>query len=126
MRNTAQADGSASSAPSAESQSARSADAAHCVLPNDHANAAIEGRWITFEYCVSLVAVTLRQSSRPVFIKADARIWIRSLPYCLISLLFGWWGIPWGIVYTPVTIFANLTGGCDITAQVEANSGAKT
>ncbi len=25
----------------------------------------------------------------------------------LFSLLFGWWGIPWGIVFTPVQIFRN-------------------
>ncbi len=27
----------------------------------------------------------------------------------LLSLFFGWWGIPWGILMTPVQVFRNLT-----------------
>jgi hypothetical protein len=76
------------------------------------------GRWVTFEYCISLIAVTLRRTSRPIYLKPGQEAWLRSLPYVGVSLLLGWWGLPWGAIYTPVTIFANLTGGCDITAQV--------
>ena len=75
-------------------------------------------RKVIFEYCISLIAVTLRRTSRPMHIKANQWAWVRGLPYVGISLLFGWWGLPWGLIYTPVTVFANLTGGCDITAQV--------
>jgi hypothetical protein len=28
----------------------------------------------------------------------------------LISLLFGWWGFPWGLIMTPVQIVRNLVG----------------
>jgi len=56
-------------------------------------------------------------------LRPGQRAWVRGLPYCLVSLLFGWWGLPWGVVLTPVTIFSNLTGGRDITSQVrETNS----
>jgi hypothetical protein len=88
------------------------------VRLGEGAESAGGGRWVVFEYCISLVAVTFRQQSRPFFIEADGISWVRSLPYVLVSLLFGWWGLPWGVIYTPVTIFTNLTGGCDITAQV--------
>jgi hypothetical protein len=71
-----------------------------------------------FEYCISLIVVTLRRPSRPVFIRPGEAAWIRGLPYVGLSLLFGWWGLPWGIIYTPVTIFTNLSGGCHITPQV--------
>ena len=84
---------------------------------------ASDGRWVVFEYCVSLIAVTLRRPSRPIYLKLGKPAWIRSLPYVCISILFGWWGLPWGVILTPVTIFANLTGGCDITAQVRASGG---
>ena len=30
----------------------------------------------------------------------------------------GWWGVPWGIIYTPLTIFTNLFGGQDVTDEV--------
>jgi hypothetical protein len=84
-----------------------------------------EGRWIVFEYCISLVAVTLRRTSRPVFVRADERAWLHGMPYSCISFLFGWWGLPWGVIYTPVTIFSNFTGGCDITAQVREAACAR-
>ena len=77
-----------------------------------------DDRWVVFEYCISVIAVTLRRPSRPFRLKSGQRAWVRGLPYVLISLLFGWWGLPWGIIYTPLTIFANLSGGCDITAHV--------
>jgi len=36
---------------------------------------------------------------------------IASLPYCLITFLLGWWGIPWGFLLTPAIIWRNLGGG---------------
>ncbi len=29
-----------------------------------------------------------------------------------LSLLFGWWGVPWGIVYTPIQVMKNFVGIC--------------
>jgi hypothetical protein len=118
MRNTANLNPTAIPAPSAESQPAPPAAAVKELFSNDRANPDRGGRWVAFEYCLSFVVVTLRRTSRPRFIADGDRAWVRGLPYCLISLFFGWWGVPWGLVYTPVTIFANLTGGCDITAQL--------
>lgn len=89
------------------------------VSPDQVANLDPDGDdWVVFEYCISLVAVTLRRPSRPIRIRAGQRAWVRGLPYVGVSLLFGWWGLPWGIIYTPVTIYTNLCGGCDITAQI--------
>jgi hypothetical protein len=77
-----------------------------------------DDRWVVFEFCISLMVVTLRRPSRPIRIRSDQRAWVRGLPYTGVSLLCGWWGLPWGVVYTPLTIFTNLRGGCDITAQI--------
>jgi len=44
----------------------------------------------------------------------------RGLVFSVISLLFGWWGLPWGVIYTPMTMFTNLSGGCDVTDEVWA------
>jgi hypothetical protein len=77
-----------------------------------------DGRqWVVYEYCISLIAVTLRRPSRPILVKPEWA-WVRGLPYVGVSLFLGWWGLPWGIIYTPLTIFTNLSGGCHITAQV--------
>jgi hypothetical protein len=38
----------------------------------------------------------------------------------MLSLLFGWWGIPMGILYTALALVTNLSGGCDVTDEVSA------
>jgi hypothetical protein len=35
--------------------------------------------------------------------------------------LLGWWGFPWGFIYTPQVIAKNLQGGVDVTANVLAS-----
>lgn len=90
----------------------------------EFAESATEGRWVLFEFCISCIAVTFRRTSRPTFIKPGSRAWVHGLPYSLVSLFAGWWGVPWGFVYTPVTIFSNLTGGSDITAQIRESGCA--
>jgi hypothetical protein len=36
----------------------------------------------------------------------------------MVTLLFGWWGIPWGIIYTFSTLFKNINGGRNVTTEV--------
>ena len=52
------------------------------------------------------------------FIKADQNAFLKSLPWTLTSLLFGWWGIPWGIIYTFSTLANNIKGGRNVTNEV--------
>jgi hypothetical protein len=118
MPDTADGEFGANSTPTAKSQSALLTSAESQHISDQHADPEDLGRWVQYEYCISLVAVTLRRTSRPIFLRPGQRAWVRGLPYVAISLLLGWWGLPWGIIYTPLTIFTNLTGGCDITAQV--------
>lgn len=42
------------------------------------------------------------------------------LPYCLGTLLLGWWGIPWGPIYTVQAIAKNLRGGVVLSSQDHA------
>jgi hypothetical protein len=78
------------------------------------------GRFVFFEYCISLIAVTLRRPTDVYFLRADQYAIPRALPYIIVSLLLGWWGLPWGLIYTPLTLFTNLSGGRDVTHQVWA------
>ncbi len=75
-------------------------------------------RFVFFEYCISLVFVTLRRPSSIVLLRRGERGLIRGLPYTVLSLLLGWWGLPWGLIYTPLALFTNLRGGRDVTAEV--------
>jgi hypothetical protein len=75
-------------------------------------------RFVTYHYCISVGFVTFRRTS-PIFLVITrlGRI-MRGTPYSLISFLLGWYGIPWGIVYTPMCLFINSRGGEDMTRQV--------
>lgn len=76
------------------------------------------GRFVFFEYCISFLIFSLRRPSAICFVRPDEWGWVRGLPYTLISLLMGWWGLPWGVIYTPMVLVNNMSGGCDVTAQV--------
>jgi hypothetical protein len=74
-------------------------------------------RLVFYEYCISLIFITLRRPSRVVRLPPGSTGLLRGLPYTIISLLLGWWGLPWGLLYTPLTLWTNLTGGREISSQ---------
>jgi hypothetical protein len=76
-------------------------------------------RFVFFEYCISFLIFTLRHSSPIFFVRAGQWAWVRGLPFSLVSVVLGWWGVPWGVVYTPLTIVANSLGGRDITSEIQ-------
>jgi hypothetical protein len=76
------------------------------------------GRIVFYEYCISFGLVTLRRPSRVYLLRRGSKGLVRGIPYTLFSLLLGWWGVPWGLIYTPLTWLTNLSGGLDITAQL--------
>ena len=77
-------------------------------------------RFVFFEVCISLIFLTLRRPTEVYFLRANDLGVARGLPYTLTSLLLGWWGVPWGIIYTPLVLLTNVSGGCDVTRQVRA------
>ena len=74
-------------------------------------------RLVFYEYCISLIFITLRRPSRLVRLPPGSRGLLRGLPYTIISLFCGWWGLPWGLIYTPLTMWTNLTGGREVSSQ---------
>ena len=75
-----------------------------------------DDRLVFFEYCISLIFFSLRRPSAPVRLRPGRRSWTKRLPYTILTLLLGWWCLPWGLVYTPLVLWTNLTGGRRITA----------
>jgi hypothetical protein len=76
-----------------------------------------------FSYVISLLVVTLRRHSKSVLLKDSdrmARI-IKSLPYIALSFFLGWWGFPWGFIYTPWSIIENLGGGINSSDLLKGN-----
>jgi hypothetical protein len=79
------------------------------------------GKFVIFLYCLSILVLTFKRPSDIYFIRAGESALSRKLGFTLISVLFGWWGIPWGPIYTIESIAVNLGGGKDVTQDVIAS-----
>jgi hypothetical protein len=75
-------------------------------------------RLVFFEFCISLIVVSVHCVSALHLIRPGRWAWLSGLPYSLVSLLLGWWGVPMGLLCTPLTLWTNFTGGRDVTAEV--------
>lgn len=79
------------------------------------------GRFVFYEFTISIIILTFKRSSDIFYVPPGGSLVAKGLPYILVSLLLGWWGIPWGPIYTVGTIFTNLNGGQDVTNAVAAD-----
>ncbi len=75
-------------------------------------------RFVTFDYCISAIFMTFRESSHVYFVRAGESAVAMGLRFTAVSLLLGWWGIPWGPVYTISSVARNFRGGRDVTAEI--------
>lgn len=76
------------------------------------------GKFVVFEYTISILIMTFKRSSDIFFIRPGEGTFSKSIVYTLISFILGWWGIPWGPIYTIGSIFTNLGGGKNITPDI--------
>ena len=77
-------------------------------------------RFVVFEYTISLLVITFKNPTDVFFVRAGEGTFVQSLGYTLTTLMLGWWGIPWGPIYSFMALFTNLSGGRDVTAEVIA------
>ena len=77
-------------------------------------------KFVVYQYCISIVVMTFRRPSAINFVRSGQSAAARGAMYTLISLILGWWGIPWGPIYTTGSIFNNMKGGTDVTGEVLA------
>jgi hypothetical protein len=75
-------------------------------------------KFVLFQYCISILIITFKRPSDIYFIKSGESTLAKSLGFTLISLLFGWWGIPWGPIYTIASVVTNVRGGKNVTQEV--------
>jgi hypothetical protein len=76
------------------------------------------GRFVYFPYTVSLIIVTFRRTSGVYLIHSGESVVAKGFFFTLLTLIMGWWGIPWGPKYTIAAINTNLRGGKDVTDEV--------
>ena len=77
-------------------------------------------RFVLFQYCISALVVTFRRPSDVYLIRAQENATIKGLPFTLLTLFLGWWGIPWGPIWSVQSLITNLRGGKNITPAIMA------
>lgn len=78
------------------------------------------GKFVVYQYCISIVIMTFKRSSNVYLIRDGEGAFGKGLKYTLLSLILGWWGIPWGPIYTIGAIVTNCRGGKDVTQETRA------
>ncbi|HEY7698219.1 MAG TPA: hypothetical protein VIE88_07365 [Vicinamibacteria bacterium] len=76
------------------------------------------GKFVIFEYCVSILILTFKNPTDVYFLRSGESAFGKSFGYSLVSLVAGWWGFPWGPIYTIMSLVTNLGGGKDVTNEV--------
>lgn len=76
------------------------------------------GKFVVFPYTVSFILMTLKRSSDIYFIKANENTFKYSYGFVFLNLIVGWWGIPWGPIYTIGSVYHHAVGGKDLTQAV--------
>ncbi len=88
-----------------------------------HAEIDRGGRFVVFEYRISFCVATFGGWSRVYFLREGESTASASRLYNILSLLFGWWAWPVGILHTLAAISLNLGGGKDVTVDVMEKLG---
>jgi len=76
------------------------------------------GRFVLFPYTISIVLMTFKRSSDIYFIKPGESSFKHGAGFIITNFLLGWWGIPWGPIYTIGALAAHVGGGKNVTPEV--------
>lgn len=77
------------------------------------------GKFVTFYYTISIIFMTFKRGSDTFFLRPGESAFKFGWKYLVISMLLGWWGFPWGPIYTLQSIFTAFAGN-DVTAEMMA------
>jgi hypothetical protein len=93
-------------------------------LTNDEIHKAVErgAKFVAFQYCVSAILTTYKRSSSIYFVRPGHAALVPRIGYSLLSLFLGWWGVPWGPIYTVQVLWRNAIGGLDLTPEILSQS----
>ena len=81
------------------------------------------GKFVVFEYCISLLIITFKQPSSIHYVRPGEGTFGKSITYTILTLILGWWGFPWGPIYSIASFIQNFKGGKDITNEMLASLG---
>jgi len=83
------------------------------------------GKFVVFQFCISIIVMTFRRGSDIYFIRGGESTIKHSIAYTLLTFFLGWWGIPWGPIYSIGAMATNISGGKDITKEVLNSMNSK-
>jgi hypothetical protein len=75
-------------------------------------------RLVLYSYCISVIVLTIKRPSDVYLVKAGQGRIATGLGFTLLTVFLGWWGIPWGPIYSIECLYRNLRGGADVTDEV--------
>lgn len=78
-------------------------------------------KFVMYQFCISIIFMTFKRSSNIYFVKSGKSRVTKGLGFSFITFILGWWGIPWGPIYTLQILISNFSGGKDITKEVVAS-----
>ncbi len=78
------------------------------------------GKFVIYKYCISIIVASFNNPSDIYFIKPNHSRITPAIGFLITNLLLGWWGIPWGPIYTLGNVGTILGGGKDVTNEVMA------
>lgn len=76
------------------------------------------GRFVFFPYTISVVLATFKRASSIYLIRPYEKSFKYSYKHVITNGVVGWWGIPWGPIYTIGSIYDHMKGGKDVTDVV--------
>ena len=76
------------------------------------------GKFVIFIWVISVLILTFKRTTDIHYIPPGHGTFSKSIGPTLLSCVIGWWGFPWGVIYTLQAIFTNLGGGKDVTDEV--------
>lgn len=76
------------------------------------------GRFVLFFYVISVVVMTFKQPTGIYFIRSGEKAFGKALGPTLTSFFLGWWGFPFGLIYTIESLTVNLAGGRNVTRDI--------
>lgn len=63
-----------------------------------------------YQFCTSFLIITFKQPTSFI-LDCSSNKFLVNFTATIFTALVGWWGIPWGPIYTIQTIFRNIRGG---------------
>lgn len=76
------------------------------------------GRFRVFPWNFSVIVMSFQRNSQVRYFRSSENPGLPALLWSMLSFCIGWWGIPWGIVFTVHTLWINSMGGRDITEGI--------